>query len=228
MSDALKLQNDDGVFLLELLNRDTDNMLNLDVLAQWHGALDEVQHHSGNGALLIHCRHPKTFSTGIDLPWLLSQNQDVIVEFVTQLENLLLRLAILDVPTVVAINGNCYAGGALIVSACDFRFMRVDRGRFCFPEVKIEKAFTPVMMEVAQLLPDARAVYELAITAEAWGGEQCQQRGVVDLALPVEQLFDDALNKARQLATLHRPTFANHKWALRTAVVELAKARGLL
>ncbi|NIQ10218.1 MAG: enoyl-CoA hydratase/isomerase family protein, partial [Gammaproteobacteria bacterium] len=74
--------------------------------------------------------------------------QETILQFIEELENLLLRLAILDLPTVVAINGNCYAGGALIASACDFRYMRADRGRFCFPEVKIEKAFTPVMIEV--------------------------------------------------------------------------------
>ena len=228
MTDALALRHDDGVFLLELLQGDTDNMLNLEVLSQWHAALDEVQQQRGNTAVLVHCSHPKTFSTGIDLPWLFGQHQDIIVEFVTQLENLLLRMAVLDAPTVVAINGNCYAGGALIASACDYRYMRLDRGRFCFPEVKIEKAFTPVMMEIAQLLPNARAVYELSITAEAWGGEQCYQRGVVDQALPLEQLFDAALNKARQLATLHRPTLSNHKRALRTAVVELAQARGLL
>ena len=203
-------------------------MLNLEVLAQWHGALDDVQRYSGNAALLIHCSHPKTFSTGIDLPWLFNQPQDVMVEFVTQLENLLLRLAVLDVPTVVAINGNCYAGGALIASACDFRFMRADRGRFCFPEVKIEKAFTPIMMAIAQLLPDARAVYELAITADAWGGAQCHQRGVVDQALLQEELFNVALHKTRQLAALHRPTLANHKRALRTTVMALAESRGLL
>ena len=228
VTDILDLQLNDGVFILELLNGDADNMLNLSVLQQWHEALDQVQAHAGNGALLIHCTHPKTFCTGIDLPWLFSQEQSTILEFVSQLENLLLRLAVLDVPTVVAINGNCYAGGALLASACDFRFMRSDRGRFCFPEVKIEKAFTPVMLQVAQLLANERAVYELSITADAWGGEQCWQRGIIDAALPMETLLETAMGKARGLALLHRPTFANHKRALRKGVLDTAVERGLL
>ncbi len=223
----LSLELEDGVFVLELVNADADNVLNLDVLGEWHSALDQVQAHVGNGALLIHCNHPKTFSTGIDLAWLFQQQQETILQFIEELENLLLRLAILDLPTVVAINGNCYAGGALIASACDFRYMRADRGRFCFPEVKIEKAFTPVMIEVAQLLPDARAVYELSVTAEAWGGEQCYQRGIVDQAVAADALFEVAMEKARGLAALHRPTYVNHKRALRKTVMELAASRGL-
>ena len=49
---------------------------------------------------------------------------------------------------------HAYAGGALIASACDFRTMRADRGRFCFPEVDIKIPFTPIMTEIVRLLPN--------------------------------------------------------------------------
>jgi len=228
---SLRLEQQDGVFILELINGDADNQLNLDVLDEWFAALNQVQGEqltTANKALLIHCRHPKTFSTGIDLHWLMQQPAEIIERFILRLENLLLRLATLDVPTVVAINGNCYAGGALIAAACDYRYMRADRGRFCFPEVRIEKAFTPVMLEIAQLLPDARSVYELSITAEAWGGDVCQQRGIVDQALGEGALFDAAMAKAVQLAQLHRPALSIHKHALRERVTSLARERGLI
>jgi ribosomal protein L35AE/L33A len=57
--------------------------------------------------------------------------------FTLQLENMLLRLALLNLPVIAEIGGNAYAGGAILASACDFRFMRSDRGRFCFPEVHL-------------------------------------------------------------------------------------------
>lgn len=227
-TQALRLQHDDGVFLLELLQGETDNKFNLDVLMQWHSAVQTVQEFSGNTALLIHCPHPKTFSTGIDLEWLFQQPADVIQKFILELENLLLRIAILDVPVVTAINGNCYAGGALIASASDFRYMREDKGRFCFPEVKIAKAFTPVMIDIAQCLPNSRAVYELSLTADAWGGEQCAERGIIDAAVSAQQLFDTALAKTQSLSTLHRPTYSNHKRSLRKAVMGLAIRRGVI
>lgn len=225
---TLTLERSDNLYILELINGDNDNALNLDVLEEWFAALSEVENHSGNTALLIHSKHEKTFSTGIDLKWLMTQPQTTIAEFVTKLENLLLRIATLNCPTVAVINGNCYAGGALIASACDFRYMRKDKGRFCFPEVKIEMAFTPVMLEIVKLLPSQNALYELSITADAWGGDQCQHTGIVHQALPLEQLYPTALTKAQQLSNKHRPTITTHKQALREKVTALAKQRGLI
>ena len=225
---TVHLTQHENYFVLELINGDNDNTLNLNVLDEWFQAIDQVQAHIGNTALLIHSQHPKTFSTGIDLPWLMAQTPATQMQFVQQLENLLLRIATLDLPTVAAINGNCYAGGALIASACDYRYMRADKGRFCFPEVTIEKAFTPVMLNIVKLLPNARAQYTLSISADAWGGDVCEQQGIIDQALPMETLYSTALSKTQQLANKHRPTLVAHKQHFRQTVFNLAKQRGLI
>ena len=47
----------------------------------------------------------------------------------------------------VCISGdNAYGGGALIASACDFRTMRADRGRICFPEIDLKLGLSPAMV----------------------------------------------------------------------------------
>lgn len=226
--ETLRLNRDGQLYILELTNGDADNVLNLDVLNDWGKALNEVQAGSEDMALLIHCRHKKTFSTGIDLAWLMKQDQHIAQQFVYELENLLLRIATLNLPTVVAINGNCYAGGALIASACDFRFMREDKGRFCFPEVKIKKAFTPVMMDIVKLLPSLQAAYELALTADAWGGALCAERGVIDQAVAQEELFAVAYDQAKALSVKHRATYTTIKRGMRDRVAALAKERALI
>lgn len=225
---VLNISREGDISIIEMNNGAQDNTFNLQILDEWFKALDAAQSIPGDTALLIRSNDPKTFCTGIDLAWLMAQSPATVQEFVTQLENLFLRVATLDMPTVAEINGNCYAGGAILATACDFRYMRSDRGRFCYSEVKIKKPFTPAMLEVVRLLPNERAMYELSVTADAWGGEQCMQRGIVDAALPLEELHPCALEKAMQLATKHRPTFTTIKRGIRDRVAEYASDRGLI
>ena len=62
--------------------------------------------------------------------------------FVAQLENLMLRVGLLDMPTILALNGNGDTGGAIFTTAVNFKFMGSDCGRFCYPEVNINIPFT--------------------------------------------------------------------------------------
>ena len=130
MSLAVK----EGIHVLTLTNHDQENTFTQAVLQEYLAAFDAVENYQGNTALLITCEHDKTFSTGINLEWLIAESQQAQKVFVTTLEKVLCRLALLSAPTVVCMNGNTYAGGALLAAAADFRVMRADRGRFCFPE----------------------------------------------------------------------------------------------
>ena len=65
-----------GIHVLTLTNTrdDNENALTTNVMNDYLAALDEVESFSGNTALLITCEHEKTFSTGINLEWLNSQD----------------------------------------------------------------------------------------------------------------------------------------------------------
>lgn len=226
--NALQLDRDGAVQVITLTRAEADNTFNLDVLREWNAALDEVQAARGDTSLLVRCDHPKTFCNGIDLPWLMAQPPETFAAFIRVLEDFLLRVATLDLPVVAAINGNAYAGGALLANACDFRLMRADRGRLCYSEISIKMSFTPVMFEVVRLQHDAHAAWEMAMTGRALGGEECAQRRVVDRALPLDQLEAAARALAAELATKHRPTYAQLKLGLRPAIARLARERGVL
>ena len=60
------------------------------------------------------------------------------------------KMLALPVPTVAAIQGHCFAAGAMLAVAHDFRVMRADRGFFCLPEVDIHIPFTPPMAALIQ------------------------------------------------------------------------------
>ena len=54
----------------------------------------------------------------------------------------------------------------------NFRLMRADKGRFCYSEVKVKMSFTPALLDIVRLLPNTAAGFELALTGNAWGGEE--------------------------------------------------------
>lgn len=212
---TMNLELKDSVHVLTLTDGDNDNMLSQSVLEEYHTALDQIERFEGNTALLITCEHEKTFSTGINLPWLLSQSPENSQQFIKTLERLIYRLAMLDMPTIAAINGNCYAGAAIMMSGMDFRFMRSDRGRFCYPEVNIKIPFTPMMIDVINLLPNKLALKQMALTGKAFTGEECKAFDIVDDIFPKGQLHEVSLAFAKEMAQKDRQTYTTIKRSMR-------------
>lgn len=205
---AVQLSREGAVWVLTMTQG--DNRFNDAALAEWQAALDTVEASSGPAALVITSADAKFFSNGIDLDGIFASHgpEYLINTFVPKLDAFLLRMARFPMPVVIAINGHAYAGGALLAATGDFRVMRADRGRFCFPEVDIKLPFTPLMDQIVKLLPNAQAAWTMAVTAAAWGGEECLQRGVVDAAVGESEVLPSALAMAQQLASKDRSTYA--------------------
>ncbi|MDI1259511.1 enoyl-CoA hydratase/isomerase family protein [Aquabacterium sp.] len=213
----LKLTRVDKVQVLTWNDGGQGNVFNGDAVGEWSAALDELENTQGNTGLVITSDDPKFFSSGLDVPWVMQQAD--VKPFIGQLEDFFIRLSLLNMPVVAAINGHAYAGGAVLACAADFRYMRADRGRFCFSEVKLGLAFTDPLLEVIRLLPAPGALYELALTGDAWGGDECAARGVVSAALQENDVLSAAMTRAEQLAGFDRRTYTAIKRGLRRFLV---------
>lgn len=216
-----------GIHILTLTNGDNENKLNLDVIHEYHKHIDTVAAYEGNTALVLICDHEKTFSTGIDLQWLMGDGIEHAGEFVEQLENLMLRVGLLDMPTIIGLNGNCYAGGAIFATAFDFKFMRSDRGRFCYPEVNINIPFTDVMSAIIQLNPNKQVLKEMALIGTAFTGEECLKHQIVDHIFSQNELRPKVLEFAQTMAGKDRKTFGSIKAGLRPSLVAFKQQRKL-
>ncbi len=216
---ALHLEHRNDVYILHFDHGARNNTLDDAVVDEFNAALDQIEGTTGNAALLITSDDAKFWCNGIDLDYIKTRGMSYLVtHFVHRLDQLLLRLALLDLPTVASIGGHAYGGGALLASACDFRTMRSDRGYFCFPEVDIRLPFTDIMTRIVELLPDERARRELALTGRPMGGAEAAARGVVDAAFGAEDLFEHAFAMAATLAGKDRATYAAIKHALRRSL----------
>lgn len=205
--ETMQLELRDRVHVLSLHNHEGENALNSDVMKEYYAVFDEIDNFKGNTALLISCDHEKTFSTGIDLAWLMAESDTEKREFVRLFETMLCRLATLSAPTVACINGNAYAGGAIIPLACDFRLMRADKGRLCLPEVNLKMVFPPVPLEIIQLIPNTHVLKQMALMGTAYTGQECMQYELVDAIHPLESLHDEAFAFAQTLAEKDRSTY---------------------
>jgi len=221
---ALTLDKSDHIYTLSLNDLATDNTYTDDVLDEYFSYLDEIEASSENASLVVTSSHPKTWCNGINLNWFINQTPDEQLKLINNMERLYLRLATLNLPTVGCITGNVYAGGAIMACTMDFRYMRLDRGRFCFSEVDVKLPFSPVMIETIKLLPNRQALNELALTGVRWGGEECLSKQVVDGAFPENELFEKCMEKAQILATKDRNTYTTIKHRLRKEVLALKDA----
>jgi enoyl-CoA hydratase/carnithine racemase len=75
-----------------------------------------------------------------------AQDLQSIKDFMYRMNEVFKTCLTFPMPVIAAINGHAFGNGAILSCACDFRFMRSDKGFFCFPEVDINIPFLPGML----------------------------------------------------------------------------------
>ena len=191
-----ELKRDGEVFLLDLGSG--ENRFHPDWVAEFDAALDEVEAAEGPKALVTTATG-KIWSNGLDLDWL-GAHTDKLSSYLVSVHELFARVLAFPAPTVAAIQGHCFAAGAMIAIAHDFRVMRADRGFFCFPEVDIQIPFTPGMAALIQSRLSKKSAHEAMTTGRRYGGTDAFGAGIVDAVAGEGEVLDAALALARPLA----------------------------
>jgi enoyl-CoA hydratase/carnithine racemase len=196
------LDRDGDVYLLNL--GDDENRFNPGWIGAVEALLDEVAA-APEPRALVTTATGKIWSNGLDLEWMGAHTDEVAV-FVPRVHALLGRMLALPVPTVAAIGGHCFAAGAMLAIAHDFRVMRADRGFFCLPEVDIHIPFTPPMAALIQARLSKATAHEAMTTGRRYGGSDAAAAGIADAAVAEDRVLAEAVERAAALAPKHGPT----------------------
>jgi enoyl-CoA hydratase/carnithine racemase len=184
------------------LNND-ENRFNPNFLAACLEVLDKVEHETKALALVVKSSHEKIFSNGIDLEWLapVIQKGDITTAkgFFYQLNALFKRVVTYPMITIAAITGHAFAGGAILCCAFDFRFMRSDRGYFCFPEVDLGIPFLPGMNAMLKKAIPTYKLEEMEYTGNRLTADECEEHHIITKACHINQLMDETLGFAKTL-----------------------------
>ncbi len=187
-----------------ILTMDSDeNRFNPMFLEKFLNTLDEIEHNTDATTLVVKALHEKIFSNGIDLEWIFPyiQKKDLATstDFFYQLNRMFRRIASYPLVTIAAITGHAFAGGAIMCCAFDFRFMRSDRGYFCFPEVDLGIPFLPGMNELLKKAMPLYMVEYLEYTGARLTAEECEKHKIIKKSCHIDTLMEETLAFARTI-----------------------------
>jgi len=96
-------------------------------------------------------------------------------------------------------NGHAFAGGAMAACACDYRYMRSDRGFLCIPEVDLGMRFLPGMLAILKNSIPGHTIKDMALSGRRLTAEQCISLGIVQKAFDGDTLLEETLKFANTL-----------------------------
>lgn len=209
----IKWEKDETVAVIKLNNG--ENRQNLEFAQTMSRILDEISNDITVTAAVITSTDTKCWSLGVDIEWLgrqfAEQNLDNIKKFMYGMNDVFKKLLLLPVPVIASINGHAFGNGAILSCACDFRFMKSDRGYFCFPEVDLGIPFLPGMIAfVRKSIPEYK-FNEMKLTGKKAGAPELEACHVIQKACAnADELFAEAITFAKTFCK-KRGIFAEHK-----------------
>ncbi|NNE13091.1 MAG: enoyl-CoA hydratase/isomerase family protein [Ilumatobacter sp.] len=196
----IDLEKHDHVFVMHL--GDGDNRFNRDTVDRLNVALDEIER-AEPPAALVTTASGKIWSNGLDLDFMATL--DDFVGFVGEVQALMARLLELPMPTVAAIQGHAFAGGAMFALAHDVRVMREDRGYICLPEVDLGMPFGAGFAALIGAKLPQPARHRATVLGERFPAPTARQLGIVDRAAPEGEVLSEAVGLAGELVDKAKP-----------------------
>ncbi|MFF2809213.1 enoyl-CoA hydratase/isomerase family protein [Streptomyces sp. NPDC058000] len=190
-----------GVTVLTFDNPDKRNPMTGRLTAQWRRAMRSLRQDPDLRAVVITGTGP-AFCSGADLGELADRHGQGLPGTRAQLSDFYrtwLTVRDLPVPTVAALNGHAVGAGLALALACDLRYAAAE-AKLGAPFVRL--GLHPGMATTALLAeavgpPRAR---ELLLTGRLISGARAATIGMVNEALPAEQVLRAALDVADEIA----------------------------
>jgi Delta3-Delta2-enoyl-CoA isomerase len=219
----IDLTRDGDVFVLRMDSG--DNRFNRTSIDALHGAIDAVEASSGPAALVV-AGTGKYFSNGLDLDWMGSADGRADRAFFADLHRVFGRLLGLSMTTIAAINGHAFAAGAMLTVAHDVRVMRADRGYWCLNEVDLGLPLSPGMTALLSARLPRMVTHQAIATGHRFGAAEALAKGIVDEAVPEDEVLPRAVAIAAELAPKRAEIMGVLKRGLHGPTIDLLLAGG--
>ncbi len=212
MKEPIVLLDIRGPVGLITLNRpEALNALSTELMDALTAALRECEGNADVGCMVLTGRG-RAFAAGADIKEMASKTYaDAYTEdFITRNWEETTRCR---KPIIAAVNGLALGGGCELAMMCDF-ILCADTARFSQPEVKVGvMPGAGGTQRLSRSIGKSKAM-EMCLTGRMMLADEAERCGLVSRVIPADELIDEAIRVAIQIAELSRPMIMMTKEAL--------------
>ncbi|MBW2252368.1 MAG: enoyl-CoA hydratase/isomerase family protein, partial [Deltaproteobacteria bacterium] len=131
--EKVKIEEQEDVALLRLDSK-VSNAISSQMIENLSAAINRIKVEFRG---MVLAGGEKFFSMGFDLPALLKLDRSGVTGFFYSFNQVVLDIYTLPMPTACAITGHAIAGGTILASSCDYRFLASGRKLMGLNEIKL-------------------------------------------------------------------------------------------
>jgi enoyl-CoA hydratase len=174
------------------------NAMNKQLWLDFQAALADAKADPAIKALIVTGKG-RAFSTGADLKESKTRSAEDYRDYLEELQAASRAVIAYEKPTIAAINGYALGSGYELALACDLRIAAED-AQIGSPEARVTSSVTGGALRLLQDLVGAGKARELLFTAENVDGTEAERIGLVNRAVPADELMSTAREMAVKIA----------------------------
>lgn len=196
--ECIIYEKEEGIATVKLNRPRVLNAMNKQLWLEFQEALEDARNDPEIKALII-TGEGRAFSTGADLKESKTRTIEEYRDYLTELQEASRKLMRFEKATIAAINGYALGSGYELALACDIRIAAED-AKIGSPEASVTSSVTGGAMRLVQDLIGPGKAKELIFTAEFIDGREAERIGLVNKAVPLDQLMETTREMARKIA----------------------------
>jgi enoyl-CoA hydratase len=187
-----------GIATIKLNRPEVLNAMNKQLWLDFQEALEDVKNDPGIKVLIL-TGEGRAFSTGADLKDSKDRTIEQYRDYLVELQETSRKIIRFEKPTIAAINGYALGSGYELALACDIR-IAAEEAKIGSPEARVTSSVTGGAMRLVQELIGPGKARELLFTSEYIDGKEAERIGLVNRAVPLDRLMEEARTIAGKIA----------------------------
>ncbi|HJV16491.1 MAG TPA: enoyl-CoA hydratase [Bacillales bacterium] len=185
----------DGIAIITLNRQNAANALSKEMLLELQNVLDDLKNNREIRVVILTAAGEKVFCAGADLKERKEMSERSVIQAVRMIGTTVNKVAALPQPVIAALNGGAFGGGLELALACDLRIGALE-AKLGLTETSL--AIIPGAggtQRLPRLIGIGKAK-ELIYTAKQLSAEEAVSIGLLEYAVPRENVMEKALELA--------------------------------